>query len=80
MNILEELFYSSLNPSNSNFKKAIETVSKNEELLTKFLKGKEKKLFLDYANAYSAINGETAVANFVVGMKLGAKLIQELNN
>ncbi len=86
MNILEELFYSNLNPSNSNFKnnyelkKAIETVLKNEELLTQLLEGKEKNLFLDYTNAHSSINGETAVENFVAGLKLGAKIIQELNN
>ncbi len=86
MNILEELFYSSLNPNNSNFKnddefkKAIEIVSTNEELLTQLLEGKERKLFLDYANAHSTINGETAVANFVTGLKLGAKIMYELNN
>ena len=82
-NVLEDLFFGEIQPNvrgdneNPRYKKAVQTLDENEEILTKLLMGKEKKLFLDLVNAQSDVNGITAVENFVSGFKLGARIIVE---
>ena len=54
-------------------------VSKNiaelEEKLTERLQGKDKNLFLDFCNAYGELMGESGLDSFLVGFRLGAKMI-----
>jgi len=82
--VLEELFFGNIDPNtgtfapNSEYSKAMQAVCNNEEKLTGLLDGKEKSLFLDFANAYSTINGATAVEKFVYGFTLGALLMMEV--
>ncbi|MFI3326971.1 MAG: hypothetical protein R3Y35_12505 [Clostridia bacterium] len=80
MKILEELYHGNINPNtkmfigNTNYAKAMEKLSDNEELLIKLLDDKERKLFLDYVNAQATIMGESSVEDFIIGFKLGAKI------
>ena len=82
-NVLEDLFFGEIQPSiwdpgkNPRLKKAGHTVDESEEILTKLLEGKEKKLFLDFVNAQSELDGSHAVENFISGFKLGARIIVE---
>ena len=50
-------------------------LSESEALLTNRLTGDEKKLFLTFVNASDIILGESELDSFIVGFKLGAKLI-----
>ncbi len=40
---------------NCSCKGAMDTIAKNEEILAEELEGKNKKMFLDYANAWGVI-------------------------
>ena len=46
-----------------------------EEKLTERLQGKDKNLFLDFCNAYGELMGESGLDSFLVGFRLGAKMI-----
>lgn len=48
-----------------------------EEKLSSLPEGKEKQLFLDFCNAWSEINGATAVSKFIIGFKLGLQFTAE---
>lgn len=82
--MLEELYFGNINPNekqfirNSDFDRAMQTISVNEEKLTELLDGKEKKLFLQMANAQSEINGITGVESFISGFRLGARIAIEI--
>ena len=82
--MLEELFYGNINPNerqfirNTDFDRAMRTISENEDNLTELLDGKEKKLFLDLVNAQSSVNGITAVEGFINGFRLGARIALEI--
>lgn len=82
--MLEELFYGNINPNerqfirNTDFDRAMRTLSENEDKLTELLDGKEKKLFLDLVNAQSSVNGITAVEGFINGFRLGARMALEI--
>ena len=75
---IRELYYGNVNPqkqqseTNSNCAKAMQKVSENEDRLTELLNGDEKKLFLDYANAWGEILGGSLEATFVDGFRIGA--------
>lgn len=80
-NFLEEFYYGNLAPqstSNSKdveFKLAWNTVTKNEEILSKLLTGEEHRLFSEYVSAYGrafTVNDREA---FIRGFKMGARLI-----
>ena len=82
--MLEELFYGNINPNerqfirNTDFDRAMRTLSESENKLTELLDGKEKKLFLDLVNAQSSVNGITAVEGFINGFRLGARMALEI--
>ena len=82
--ILEELFFGSIDPNtgsfapNSEYDKAMKIVCDNEEKLIELLDGREKNLFVDFANAHSTINGATAVEKFAYGFTLGALMMIEV--
>lgn len=83
MKILEELYFGNLDADvqpydrNSDVAKAMDTLVEVEEKLATILDGKEKQLFLDFVNAWSVVNVETALGRFVFGFKLGARIINE---
>lgn len=45
----------------------------NEDLLTAALNDENKKMFLDYVNAWDVVNGESTLDGFIMGFRLGAK-------
>lgn len=80
-NILEDLYFGNLDPQARGYRTGSHNfrVSKNiaelEEKLTERLQGKDKKLFLDFCNAYGELMGESGLDSFIVGFRLGAKMI-----
>lgn len=46
-----------------------------EEKLTECLNGDDKALFLNFCNAYGELMGESGLDSFLVGFRLGAKMI-----
>lgn len=80
-NFLEELYYGNLDPQargyrkDNNILKVSENINELEEKLTQRLNDEEKKLFLDFCNANSELMGDTGLDSFIVGFRLGAKMI-----
>lgn len=78
-NFLEELYYGNVDPQargyrkGSHILKVSENINELEEKLTERLSGEEKKLFLDFCNAYGELMGESGLDSFIVGFRLGAK-------
>ena len=80
-NFIEELYYGNIDPQNSGFEDEadvqheLQTISENEDWLTEHLAGEEKKRFLDFADAWSAYNGDAALDGFITGFRLGARFV-----
>lgn len=78
---IEELYYGNIDPQNSGFEddasvqRELRTISENEDWLTEHLTGEEKKRFLDFADAWSAYNGDATLDGFVTGFRLGALFV-----
>ena len=78
---IEELYYGNIDPQNSGFEddagvqRELRTISENEDWLTAHLTGEEKKRFLNYADAWSAYNGDAALDGFIIGFRLGARFV-----
>ena len=53
----------------------LRTISENEDWLTEHLTGEEKKRFLDFADAWSAYNGDATLDGFITGFRLGARFV-----
>ena len=47
------------------------------DFLADTLTGEEKKRFLDFADAWSAFNGEASLDGFVTGFRLGARFVMD---
>ena len=83
-NIIEELYYGNIDPNmqaivrNSDYDRAMRVVSENEDLLSRLLDGKERELFLNYANSGSELLGITAVEKFTAGFRLGALIMRDV--
>jgi hypothetical protein len=45
--------------------------------MTGHLTGEEKKRFLDFADAWSAYNGDAALDGFITGFRLGARFVMD---
>ena len=79
--IIEELYYGNIDPQNSGFEDdesvqhGLRTISENEDWLTEHLTGEEKKRFLDFADAWSAYNGDATLDGFIIGFQLGARFV-----
>ena len=75
---IEEFYYGNIDPQarstkqNKAVQKQMEVLMLNEELLTEALSGENKKKFLDFANAWSVVNGESNLDSFMMGFRLGA--------
>ena len=84
MSVLQELFYGNIIPNaggfdkNSEYGKAMKQIEENEEKLLALLKDTEKRLFIEFANAQSRLNGITAEEKFIEGFKLGMLMMAEV--
>lgn len=80
-NFLEELYYGNIDPQARGYRKGShnlkvsQSINDLEEKLTERLSGEEKKLFLYFCNAYGELMGERGLDSFIVGFRLGAKMI-----
>ena len=78
---IEEFYYGNIDPQarstkeNKAVQKQMEILMNNEDLLTNALTDKPKKWFLDYVNAWGVVNGESNLDSFIMGFRLGAKMI-----
>lgn len=81
--ILEEFAYGNICPNDQYFKKdsefgrAMELVSRNEQKLLDRLGADEKDLFQKYVEAQGEVNRLTAVKNLIYGYKLGLIMTAE---
>ncbi len=55
----------------------LRTISENEDWLTEHLAG-EKKRFLNFADAWSAFNGDATLDGFITGFRLGARFVLDI--
>ncbi len=75
---IRELYFGNIDPqarcfdTDSRYGKAMAVISENEELLSKLLKEKELKLFLDFTNAWGELLGIASCETFVDGFRIGA--------
>ena len=80
---IEELYYGNIDPQDSGFEddesvqRELRTISENEDWLTEHLTGEEKKRFLDFADAWSAFNGDSTLDGFITGFRLGARFVMD---
>ena len=78
---IEELYYGNIDLQNSGFEDdesvqhELRMISENEDWLTEHLAGEEKKRFLDFADAWSAYNGDATLDGFITGFRLGARFV-----
>ena len=81
MDTIKELYYGNIDPQARGFKngsylkKQMTILSESESLLTDRLTGDEKKMFLTFVNTSDFILGESELDSFIVGFRLGARLI-----
>ena len=80
-NFIEELYYGNIDPKNGGFEedesvqRKLRTISVSEDWLTGHLAGEEKERFLDFADAWSAYNGDATLDGFITGFRLGARFV-----
>ena len=80
---LENLYFGNITPndqtvrSGTALKRAMEQSAELEEQLTALLEGKEKTLLLRLINAEDEICGTMALENFILGFRLGVRMILE---
>ena len=78
-NFIEELFYGNIKPQNTvskeskTYKREMRVLSENEDLLLERLSTEDKKLFLDYVDAWGIVNAEVVLESFKNGFRLGAR-------
>lgn len=69
---IEEFYYGNIDlqarstKQNKTVQKEMAVLTKTEELLTNALTDEPKKWFLDFANAWSVVNGESNLDSFIV--------------
>ena len=75
---IKEIYYGNIEPQakginhNEKMQKAMNLLTKNEDILTEKLTGEEKKLFIEYVDAWAEVNGTSDLDSFIVGFRLGA--------
>ena len=80
---LEDLYFGNITPndqivkSGTALKKAMEQSAECEEKLIALLEDKEKTLLLRLINAENEIGSTLALENFILGFRLGTRLILE---
>ena len=76
---IEELYYGNIEPQELNselsamLKNKLSKLTEKEEQLTAKLSEEDKKLFIDYANAYNEFLSISNSDSFMSGFRLGAK-------
>ena len=76
---IEEFYYGNIDPQARSFEQNkkvqhdMQTLNESEDFLTDKLSGEEKKRFLQYVDAWAAVNGESTLDNFITGFRLGAQ-------
>lgn len=81
MNIIEELYYGNVDPTeksvdkNSDYYKFVKAVSEIEDKLNETLNDGEKQLFSKLMNAQNEVLCITDKERFIEGWKLGARFI-----
>ena len=66
-NFIEELYYGNIEPQNTKKKKnkaysrEMKILSENEDVLLEKLPEEDKKLFLEYVDAWGIVDGESVV-------------------
>lgn len=81
---LEKLYFGNLTPNErqiepgSALRKAMDQAEQQEEQLTAQLEGEEKTMLLRLLNAENEIASTFALENFVLGFRLGARMILEV--
>ena len=84
MNVIEELYYGKLNPSqkifekNSEYGKSLVITTELESAITKLLTESEKPLLTSLMSASADICSITAAEYFAIGFRLGAKIGLEI--
>ena len=80
---LEELYYGNLRPSeqritaNSELRKAVDTISRCEDKLESQLDEVGQKILLEMSAAQQTVDHITALENFILGFRLGARIMLE---
>ena len=80
---LENLYFGNITPndqtikSGTALKEAMEQSAECEEKLTALLEGKEKTLLLRLLNAENEVCSTMALENFILGFRLGVRMILE---
>ncbi len=75
---IEQFYYGNIEPqarstrANKAMTKELQILEDVEQYLTEKLSDEAKSKFLDFVNAWSVVNGETALDSFIVGFRLGA--------
>ena len=75
---IEQFYYGNIEPqarstrANKAMTKELQILEDVEQYLTEKLGDEAKSKFLDFVNAWSVVNGETALDSFIVGFRLGA--------
>ena len=81
--ILEELYYGNLEPfvrcirRNSKMDRACRTMAETEEHFLTVLRDDEKEKFSAYMDAANQIESASSLDGFLVGFRLGAKMIYD---
>lgn len=79
VNFIEELYYGNIEPQNKkrresrNYNREMKVLSENEDVLLEKLPLEDRKLFLEYVDAWGIVDGESVVDSFVTGFRLGAR-------
>ena len=81
-NFIEEFYYGNIEPQarstkqNKAVQKQMEILMTNEKFPdNSSCLNENKKRFLDYVNAWGIVNGESNLDSFIMGFRLGAKLM-----
>ena len=80
---LEDFYYGNITPSegdvvtNSNLRRAMVNVTRYESQLTEKLGGTEQELLAEFIKARQEIDSITALENFILGFRLGVRIMAE---
>ncbi|MBQ3500905.1 MAG: hypothetical protein IJA70_05745 [Oscillospiraceae bacterium] len=84
VNFIEELYYGNIEPQNKkrresrNYSREMKILSENEDVLLEKLPLEDRKLFLEYVDAWGIVDGESVVESFVTGFRLGARFTYDV--
>lgn len=85
-NTLKDLYYGNITPyeqqmaPGSELKRAVERVARYESQLTEQLNENEQAILEKLIRSQHDINSITALENFILGFRLGARLVAECMN